>query len=177
MEERYIITKENATFTEAYEAEKESARVYHRSREAVCINNNYLFIWKDTREAVPTHKETEREWTITHKEPDYIKDRERGICKNCNKEIYLQGSNVWYHVHNTNERCVSNRTKTSPKAEPKATVPEYIWDDPTPIQKGDKRILINGKPPKVPCRIIAEDLYQAMLKGVCFVRGDRNEKI
>ena len=34
--------------------------------------------------------------------------------------------------------------------------------NPLLIKKGDKRVLLNGKPPRVDCRIIAEDTFQEM---------------
>ena len=34
---------------------------------------------------------------------------------------------------------------------------------PTPLKAGDKRVEINGQTPKVECRIVAEELYQALV--------------
>lgn len=36
---------------------------------------------------------------------------------------------------------------------------------PKLIKAGDERVLLNGEPPKVDCRVVAEELYQRMESG------------
>ena len=37
------------------------------------------------------------------------------------------------------------------------------WIEPVKLSKGDLRLKINGEPPKVECRVIAEDYYQLFI--------------
>lgn len=37
--------------------------------------------------------------------------------------------------------------------------------EPIALKAGDKRIKINGEPPKADCRIIAEENYQKFISG------------
>ena len=39
------------------------------------------------------------------------------------------------------------------------------------IKAGDKRLLINGVPPKVDCRVVAEDNYQEILETLKEIRA------
>ena len=39
---------------------------------------------------------------------------------------------------------------------------EKVMSDPILLKTGDRRVLINREPPKVDCRIVAEDYYQKM---------------
>lgn len=36
---------------------------------------------------------------------------------------------------------------------------------PEPIKAGDRRVLLNGRPPRVDCRVIAEEEYQLLRKA------------
>ena len=37
------------------------------------------------------------------------------------------------------------------------------WTEPIKLTKGDNRLSINGQPPKVECRVVAEDYYQLFI--------------
>ena len=37
------------------------------------------------------------------------------------------------------------------------------YTDPIPVKRGDIRLLLNGRPPLVDCRVISEDNYQYLI--------------
>jgi len=48
------------------------------------------------------------------------------------------------------------------------------WIEPVKLAKDDHRVKINGQPPKVECRVIAEDYYQLfVLLLITFNESDK----
>ena len=56
---------------------------------------------------------------------------------------------------------------------------EYLTKETEPklIKAGDVRVLlgIHGTPPRVDCRVVAEDYYQEMLKGITYLKEKHQE--
>ena len=47
--------------------------------------------------------------------------------------------------------------------------------EPILLKAGDTRLLINGYPPKVDCRVVAEEYYQSLLAGYDTAEGKHRE--